>query len=163
MGWARGHIWPAWAGDEVLCGMGLGTRFLCGLARIHRNIIILFFFYQIIKPPPPPPPPPHTHTHKHASHSQLTSLTPVLSFESNVTQLLHVCESPPGSVKMPRLVQLVKQLKKELNVPDIMKKIGKKGTYYPDSEDPNMLLPIASCILLGKNLNCCGSQPLAKV
>ncbi len=47
------------------------------------------------------------------------------------TKLVSVCEQGPGSVRMPRTLQLVKQLKKELNVQKIVKdeqKIKKKST-----------------------------------
>lgn len=57
------------------------------------------------------------------SHRQLSTMLPLLMHETNATRLVHVCEAPPGIVKMPRTMQLVKQLKKELNVPEIMKKL----------------------------------------
>ena len=37
------------------------------------------------------------------------------------SKLVEVCEQGPGSMKMPRTIQLVKQLKKELNLPKLVK------------------------------------------
>ena len=52
---------------------------------------------------------------------QINSLLPVMMHESSASQLVRVCETLPGIVKMPRTVQLVKQLRKELNIHDLMK------------------------------------------
>ena len=49
-----------------------------------------------------------------------TSLIPVLTMFSGATQLVEVYESTPGVVKMPRMLQLVKQLKKELDIKKII-------------------------------------------
>jgi len=39
---------------------------------------------------------------------------------NGATQLVEVYENTPGVVKMPRMLQLVKQLKKELNIEKII-------------------------------------------
>ena len=39
---------------------------------------------------------------------------------NGATQLVEVYESTPGAVKMPRMLQLVKQLKKELDIKKII-------------------------------------------
>ena len=42
------------------------------------------------------------------------------------SKLVIICEQGPGSVKMPYTIQLVKQLKKELNIEKVMKDFGNK-------------------------------------
>ena len=54
------------------------------------------------------------------------TLTPVLNVLNGATQLLEAYENSPGAIKMPRMLQLVKQLKKELNIHKVMKDQKKK-------------------------------------
>ena len=60
--------------------------------------------------PHPPPPPRHNMSLKH-----------VMMAADASNKLVSVCEQGPGTVKMPRTLQLAKQLKKELNIQKIVK------------------------------------------
>ena len=61
----------------------------------------------------PSSPPPLLHRH-------IRTLIPVLTMLNGATQLVEVYENTPGVMKMPRMLQLVKQLKKELNIEKII-------------------------------------------
>ena len=54
---------------------------------------------------------------------------PVLMATNAAHKLVEIVESTPGPLKMPKMVMLVKQLKKELNITKTMKeehrKVGK--------------------------------------
>ena len=52
---------------------------------------------------------------------------PIMTAVECSSRLVSICEHGPGSVKMPYTIQLVKQLKKELNVQKIMKDYKKVG------------------------------------
>ena len=82
---------------------------------------------------PPPLPPPSRDT---------TSLIPVLTMFNGATQLVEVYESTPGVVKMPRMLQLVKQLKKELDIKKIISqcKHSKCHTRFTDCTCVTMIL-----------------------
>jgi len=72
-------------------------------------------FYTLPCPAPPSLPPslpPFRHN---------MSLKHVMMAADASNKLVSVCEGGPGTVKMPRTLQLVKQLKKELNVQKIVK------------------------------------------
>ena len=110
------------------------------------NIFVLFLSWTTL----------HTnliisHTPDSSIHSQLTML-PVLTHETNATRLVHICEAPPGVVKMPRTMQLVKQLRKELNVPEIMRKQRRGGESYVCTVTSASLsrFPLLSMLLLLK-------------
>ena len=60
------------------------------------------------------------------THRELESLTHSLNLVNSVDKLIDACEAP-RTIRMPRTVQLVKQLRKELNFSDIVKNIRKKG------------------------------------
>ena len=61
-------------------------------------------------------------------HREIESLTHSLNLVNSVDKLIEACEAP-RTIRMPRTVQLVKQLRKELNFSDIVKSIRKKGMY----------------------------------
>ena len=52
-----------------------------------------------------------------------------LQLVNSVDKLVDMCEAP-GSMRMPRTVSLVKQLRKELNIPDIVKSLRKGGERF---------------------------------
>ena len=57
---------------------------------------------------------------------------PVLMATNAAHKLVEIVESTPGPLKMPKMVMLVKQLKKELNIIKSMKEEHKRvGKYYP--------------------------------
>ena len=76
-------------------------------------------------------PPPRSHLSSpsflHAAHSHVTSPLPVLTHVNNSTLLVEICEVAPCLVKMPRTLQLVKQLGRELNITKILKEQKRKG------------------------------------
>ena len=49
-------------------------------------------------------------------YSHYDSLLPVLNEVSAASQLVDAVEGTPGTVRMPRMMQLVKQLRKELDI-----------------------------------------------
>ena len=55
------------------------------------------------------------------TRSNASSLVPVLICVESASKLVSICEQGPGSVKMPYIIQLVKQLRKELNVEKLVK------------------------------------------
>ena len=76
----------------------------------------------------------YTHTHtlslflslSHTHYSEIESLTHAMNLVNSVDKLIEACEAP-RTIRMPRTVMLVKQLKKELNFSDIVKSMRKKG------------------------------------
>lgn len=60
------------------------------------------------------------------THSEIESLTHAMNLVNSVDKLIEACEAP-RTIRMPRTVLLVKQLKKELNFSDIVKNMRKKG------------------------------------
>lgn len=59
-------------------------------------------------------------------HREIDSLTHAMNLVNSVDKLVDACEAP-RTIRMPRTVHLVKQLRKELNFSDIVKTIRKKG------------------------------------
>lgn len=59
--------------------------------------------------------------------SRQGGLKAVMVSEEASSKLVNVCETGPGSVKMPYTIQLVKQLRKELNLEKIVKEFKKVG------------------------------------
>lgn len=53
-------------------------------------------------------------------------LQPMIAHSNCVTKLLDICDSSPAHVKMPKMITLVKQLKKELNLEKLIKDNRKK-------------------------------------
>lgn len=49
-----------------------------------------------------------------------------MNLVNSVDKLIEACEAP-RTIRMPRTVQLVKQLRKELNFSDIVKNMRRKG------------------------------------
>ena len=49
-----------------------------------------------------------------------------MNLVNSVDKLIEACEAP-RTIRMPRTVTLVKQLKKELNFSDVLKNTRKKG------------------------------------
>ena len=76
------------------------------------------------------------------SHSK--TLMPVLMATNAAQQLVEIAESSPGSIKMPKTLMLVKQLKKELNITKSMKdehrRIGEYTTRYSVHQNHKNLL-----------------------
>ena len=58
--------------------------------------------------------------------SDIESLTHAMKLVNSVDKLVEACEAP-RTIRMPRTVHLVKQLRKELNFSDIVKNIRKSG------------------------------------
>lgn len=59
--------------------------------------------------------------------SHATSLVPVITCVESSNKLVSICDQGPGNVKMPYTLQLVKQLRKELNVEKLMKEKHKSN------------------------------------
>lgn len=59
-------------------------------------------------------------------YREIDSLTHAMNLVNSVDKLVDACEAP-RTIRMPRTVHLVKQLRKELNFSDIVKTIRKKG------------------------------------
>ena len=58
--------------------------------------------------------------------SEIDSLIHAMNLVNSVDKLVEVCEAP-STVRMPRTVHLVKQLRKELNFSDVVKSYRKEG------------------------------------
>ena len=59
------------------------------------------------------------------------TLMPVLMATNASHKLVEIIESTPGPLKMPKMVMLVKQLKKELNITKSMKEEHRRvGKYH---------------------------------
>ncbi len=63
----------------------------------------------------------------HFSCSHYDSLLPVLNEVSAANQLVDAVEATSGAARMPRMMQLVKQLKKELDVHKIFSDFRQKS------------------------------------
>ncbi len=61
------------------------------------------------------------------------SLLPVLNEVSAASQLVDAVEATPGPMRMPRMMQLVKQLEKELDVRKIFTEFRQKSGTLNDS------------------------------
>lgn len=44
-----------------------------------------------------------------------------------VAKLLDICDSSPAHIKMPKMIMLVKQLRKELNLKKVLQETKKRG------------------------------------
>lgn len=59
---------------------------------------------------------------------------PVMVAVESASKLVNICEQGPGSVKMPYTIQLVKQLKKELNLQKLMKEHKNTRRKWPNQK-----------------------------
>eukprot|EP00731_Ephydatia_muelleri_P001488 Em0001g1488a len=72
------------------------------------------------------------------------SLQPMIAHSNCVTKLLDICDSSPAHVKMPKMIMLVKQLKKELNLEKLIKETQKREKRMRLQKSNNTSLDLGS-------------------
>lgn len=77
----------------------------------------------------------------------------MIAHSNCVTKLLDICDSSPAHVKMPKMIMLVKQLKKELNLEKLIKETQKRGEQPLEllnsncTVQPNIAADVCHCSL----------------